>query len=204
MSPWLLVVPAPRAKQPASQTTNNKQTNKHHAQAQERRGRTCTSTRCQTCTCQCMPHLLPTNNHHTNYTTAMKLSIREEVFIEAAQPMLRHRVESLESVTAKRRWMACFGARPIVMADVWCRVSPETTMPEGVHPKHLVWMFYFIKLYNQEELNASNVGGVDEKTFRKWVWLFIEATSFLEYPVVCNDSAHLVLFLLYLLTFFLC
>jgi hypothetical protein len=84
----------------------------------------------------------------------MKLSISEEVFIEAAKPMLCHRVISLEGVASKRRWMACFGARPIVMADVWSRVRPETTMPEGVRPKHLVWMFYLLKLYNQEELNA--------------------------------------------------
>lgn len=41
-----------------------------------------------------------------------------------------------------------------------------------------------MKLYNQEETNSINVGGVDEKSFRKWTWLFIEATSFLEYPVV--------------------
>lgn len=53
-------------------------------------------------------------------------------------------------------------------------------MPEGVAPKHILWMCYFLKLYNQEEVNAISVGGVDEKR----VWLFVEATSYLEYPVV--------------------
>jgi hypothetical protein len=108
----------------------------------------------------------------------------EEVFVEAAGPILRGRVRCLEGLAEKRRWMACFRATQAVMADVWTRIDPVNTMPNGAAPHHLTWMFYFIKLYNQEETNSINVGGVDEKTFRKWTWLFIEATSFLEYPVV--------------------
>lgn len=86
--------------------------------------------------------------------------------------------------------MACFGVSPFVMADIWNRIDPGSTMPNGADPKHVTWMCYFLKLYNQEEVNSINVGGVDEKTFRKWVWLFIEATSFLEYPVVCGLLLH--------------
>lgn len=114
----------------------------------------------------------------------MKFILPKEVFIEAAGPILRGRVRCLEGLAEKRRWMACFGVIPDVMADLWTRIDPANTMPDGAAPHHLTWMFYFMKLYNQEETNSINVGGVDEKSFRKWTWLFIEATSFLEYPVV--------------------
>jgi hypothetical protein len=116
----------------------------------------------------------------------MKFILPEIHFIRAAQPILSWRIKCLEGIAEQRRWMACFGARPTVMADVWTRIDPVNTMPKGAEPKHLLWMFYFLKLYNQEELNAANVGGVDEKTFRKWSWLFVEATSYLEYPVVSS------------------
>jgi hypothetical protein len=46
--------------------------------------------------------------------------------------------------------------------------------------KQLTWMVYFLKLYNQEEVNAINVGVVYEKTFWKRTWLFIEVDSYLE------------------------
>ena len=61
--------------------------------------------------------------------------------------------------------MACFGAKPVVMADNGTRIDPVKIMPSGAQPKHLTGMFYFLKLYNQEEVNAINVGGVDAKTF---------------------------------------
>lgn len=80
--------------------------------------------------------------------------------------------------------MACFGAKPDVIAELWTRINPEKNMPKGHKPKHILWMLIFLKLYDQEEINSVKVGGVDEKTFRKWTWLFIEATSYLEYPVV--------------------
>ena len=31
---------------------------------------------------------------------------------------------------------------------------------------------------------CGDIGGVDEKTYRKWLWLFVTAISYLEYPVV--------------------
>jgi len=128
----------------------------------------------------------------------MRLILPESVFVEAAEPILRRPIKSLDGLREHRRWMACFGAKPIVMADVWTRIDPERNMPKGAEPRHLTWSFYLMKLYNQEEVNSINVGGVDEKTFRKWSWLFIEATSYLEYPVVrCLDRS---IFLLYCLT----
>ena len=41
----------------------------------------------------------------------------------------------------------------------------------------------FMKIYSQEHIHAS-LAGVDEKTFRKWSWIFIDAIAGLEYEVV--------------------
>jgi len=77
--------------------------------------------------------------------------------------------------------MACLGASPDVMADVWARIDLEGIMQVGVDP---IWMCNFLKLYNLEAVNGRSVGEVDQKAFWKWTWLFSEATSPLEFPVV--------------------
>ena len=45
-------------------------------------------------------------------------------------------------------------------------------------PKHLLWMLYFLKVYPKQSPGCSVVGAssgaVDPKTFKKWVWMFIE------------------------------
>ena len=40
----------------------------------------------------------------------------------------------------------------------------------------------------------SSTVGVDEKTFRKWVWFFVDALSFLESDVVSNPFSQKKLF----------
>ena len=81
--------------------------------------------------------------------------------------------------------MLCFGAEPPIMAELWTRITPEKTMPQGVKAEHIMQVLYLLTVYNIEEVNTQNVvGNPVEKTFRKWVWLFIEAISYQEYPVV--------------------
>ena len=74
----------------------------------------------------------------------MKLRLSEDLFTEAAEPIIRRVLGSFdaESTGNQRRWMAFFGAKPIVMVDVWARGNPEQTMPRGAESKHLTWMFY--------------------------------------------------------------
>ena len=40
-------------------------------------------------------------------------------------------------------------------------------------PKHMIWGLLFLKQYNPEAISAG-IAGVNEKTFRKWSWFFIE------------------------------
>ena len=48
------------------------------------------------------------------------------------------------------------------------------TLPEGGHPKHLLWALHFMKVYPKQSPGCSAVGAsagaVDPKTHRKWVW----------------------------------
>ena len=66
-------------------------------------------------------------------------------------------------------------------------------MPKGVHPRHLLWALYFLKVYPVVEIGRGAVAGkkelglagvVDEKTWRKWTKIFVEAISYLESEVV--------------------
>jgi len=59
---------------------------------------------------------------------------------------------------------------------------------EGGLPKHLLWALHFMKAYPLQAQGCAAVGGyggaVDPKTYRKWVWAYIEAVSDLELEVV--------------------
>eukprot|EP00956_Cyclotella_meneghiniana_P032374 scaffold88715_cov48-Cyclotella_meneghiniana.AAC.2 len=92
----------------------------------------------------------------------MKLRLSEDFFTQAAEPIMRRVLGSFdaESTSNQRHWMAFFGAKPIVMVDVWSRSNPEQTMPRGAEPLHLTWMFYFLRQYNTEEVSATNAGGI--------------------------------------------
>jgi hypothetical protein len=72
-----------------------------------------------------------------------------------------------------------------VCSEVWNLINPsETEDLRKSHPKHLLWACLFIKCYCTEEILTRVVGGVDTKTYRKWVWLFVTAISELKPRVV--------------------
>ena len=68
-----------------------------------------------------------------------------------------------------------FGTSPYICFTLWKRIA----VPEGSSPKHLLWALMLLKTYAVQELLAS-LCGVDEKTFRKWSWVFVNAISVLE------------------------
>jgi hypothetical protein len=57
-------------------------------------------------------------------------------------------------------------------------------MPKCARPKHLLWALLLLKVYGTETLLSSFVGGVTEKTYRKWAWCFIDGIAKLESAVV--------------------
>ena len=67
-----------------------------------------------------------------------------------------------------RRFYSLFGLSPTSVADLW-KLLPK--IPGG-KPRYLLWGLLFLKLYDTEHV-LSSLAGCDEKTFRKWVWIFV-------------------------------
>jgi hypothetical protein len=93
--------------------------------------------------------------------------------------------------TSKRRFREMFGCCPKIAAAAWNKIEGNIewtglTTYSSRSTVHLLWALLFLKVYGKEATLSSLVGGVDEKTFRKWVWLYIAALSSLESFVVSN------------------
>jgi hypothetical protein len=46
--------------------------------------------------------------------------------------------------TEEDRLRAQFGTSPAICAALWHKLEPETTMPKGARPKHLLWALMLI------------------------------------------------------------
>ena len=80
-----------------------------------------------------------------------------------------------------RRFREFFGTSVRVVGILWEFLVRDKLRPRGGRPWHLLWALYFLKVYAKEGPGCAVVGGahggVDPKTYRKWVWAFIEAIS---------------------------
>jgi hypothetical protein len=54
-------------------------------------------------------------------------------------------------------WMSCFGDEPSIVAELWARIDPEIMMPCGIKATHMMWVLYFLRVYNVEEVNAQKL-----------------------------------------------
>jgi len=91
--------------------------------------------------------------------------------------------------TDDQRFCATYGMTASICATLWHMVKPETTMPKGAHPVHLLWCLVFLNIYATEAVLCTMAGGVDEKTFRKSSWMFVDELSYLKDSVVTECSA---------------
>ena len=90
-------------------------------------------------------------------------------------------------LTFNRRFRSHFGTTTSICVTIWEKTDPYNAIEYGrVEFKHLLWALMFMKIYTSENILAS-LAGCDEKTFRKWVWLFIDAIANLEYEVVSKN-----------------
>jgi hypothetical protein len=89
---------------------------------------------------------------------------------------------------SKRKMIAWFGASQKIIAQVWHMIEYSYDMPHGATKERLLWALYFNKNYDTIESAAACCGGPDPKTFRKWVWWFLEEeVSYLETRVVRSN-----------------
>ncbi|KAF0707704.1 hypothetical protein AaE_013498 [Aphanomyces astaci] len=75
------------------------------------------------------------------------------------------------TLTALRRYRAVFGISPGSTSVAWSLT--DATRPSTSRPKHLLWCLMFLKVYASEGVHCC-LSGADEKTFRKWVWLWVD------------------------------
>jgi hypothetical protein len=91
--------------------------------------------------------------------------------------------DGISSAVEDRRFRSNFGATPEICCILWGMLSPENTMKKGVKCCHLLWALMFLKLYVSEHVLCS-MANCDQKTFRKWAWLFVLALADLGPDVV--------------------
>ena len=78
------------------------------------------------------------------------------------------------------RFRTNFGTSPFVCHRLWNLLNP---IDDDVGPCHLLWTLFFIKLYLPLRSCAS-IAKIDEKTFTKWVWDFLQRISDLKDQIV--------------------
>jgi hypothetical protein len=85
------------------------------------------------------------------------------------------------SATQRRRFVSFYGASSRVCHQLWHLLLKAQIMAEfpALKQEHLLWALFFLKVYGTENVQASIVA-VDEKTYRKWIWIVIEWMSNLD------------------------
>jgi len=117
----------------------------------------------------------------------MSDSVPPEQFIILGTDIIRKgkaRPEFKSDDVFDRKHLAFFGTTPFICSLLWAMLEPLRKMPTGVKPVHLLWSLLFMKTCGTEAINCALVGGPDEKTFRKWTWIFIDAIAALESQVL--------------------
>ena len=97
--------------------------------------------------------------------------------------------------TQFRRFKSHFGIDWFLCAKLWVLLIPilyDQSHPKGAKTKHLLWTLMFLRLYDTEEILSGKVTA-DEKTYRKWVWIFIGYIYYLQVDFV--SCFYFILFL---------
>lgn len=90
-----------------------------------------------------------------------------------------------------RRFRSAFGTSSMVIAILW-QVSKDSVNRRYADARdvHILWAFHFMKCYSTETVHVATLQGAgDEKTFRKWVWIFLKEISYHQEEVV-SEKKH--------------
>ncbi len=103
----------------------------------------------------------------------MSVHLNPPVFADIGNSMVGS-APGLSIVLESRRFRSLFGVSALVCAKAWNLTGDK--LPLSSSPKHLLWAFLFLKVYGSEH-NYRILSGADEKTFRKWSWIFVKLKS---------------------------
>lgn len=76
-----------------------------------------------------------------------------------------------------RKFLSFYGVTPLVCAIAWNQIKHNA--PYNAETKHLMWALCFLKQYSTEHIRAA-LFNTDEKTLRKWTWIFVNLLSGME------------------------
>lgn len=89
---------------------------------------------------------------------------------------------SIVNDTFVKKWKCHYGISPVNTIRLWNRILDNEY---DLCLNHFFWGLLLIKLYQYESV-ASNIVGVDEKTWRKWAWYAVDIISQLEAEMVSD------------------
>jgi hypothetical protein len=116
-----------------------------------------------------------------------EMPIDREHVLKTGLEIMHRKGDGGSTVTAERRFRELFGCAPDIVLTIWNLLDPaKSTLPSSATINQLLWTLMFLKIYSKEATISGMAGGVDEKTYRKWVWLFVVAISELEGSVVSS------------------
>ena len=93
----------------------------------------------------------------------------EQIFLQQGHALTGHNYLNGSRVVAENRFRAMFGISNIVCSIIWHNVQH----PHDGQPVHLLYALMLLKMYETEHIYHA-LTGVDEKTFRKWAWIYVE------------------------------
>lgn len=102
--------------------------------------------------------------------------MNEHIFLKLGNVYTETKATASKHV-AIRRFKSFFGVTPRVSSLIWDKL--ENAVPSGGTPMHLLWSLNFLKQYSVEHCRRSTFHA-DEKTIRKWTWIFVELLSQLD------------------------
>jgi hypothetical protein len=86
---------------------------------------------------------------------------------------------------ARDRFASSYGTEPLIVAILWQMLMNNSNKCDNSkpYPKHLLWALMFLKSYDTE-MNIASRLRVDEKTYRKWLWIILPWIATLKRDVV--------------------
>ena len=133
--------------------------------------------------------------------TESQSSLKDEILSVGRDIQNRSNHRVWAEVVENRLFKEHFGISVTVALIVWNLLVENDLVPEKGQMKHLLWTLLFLKVYPKQGPVCSIVGGsdgaIDPKTFRKWVWAFIFAISYLEEEVVSLVRLLLLIWLVF-------
>jgi len=115
------------------------------------------------------------------------LPVLEDEFLELGFIVLRQEHRRFKVRERKiEQFKSWYGIVPARCSTIWSKLIAidwlrQTKRPQ---PKHMLWALLFLRSYSSEAHLCSMVGGVDAKTFRKWLWFYLGGIARLSSSVV--------------------